>query len=79
MSLDQVMAAPDGGKRWMIQLWQGMTEGTLWAIPRSETIFQRQGDKLVFIEGSLSEYMACREWFATIGVEVTAGPAKGRT
>jgi len=60
-------------KRWCIQLWESLTEGKLWAIPRSETVFQRQGDRLVFIEGTDREYDVVKAHFAEIGVEVVVG------
>jgi hypothetical protein len=60
-------------KRWCIVMWESLTDGKLWAIPRSETVFQRQGDRLVFIEGTDREYDVVKAHFAEIGVEVVPG------
>jgi hypothetical protein len=68
------MQLPNAGHaRWSILMWESLTEGKLWVIPRSETVFQRQGDRLVFIEGTDQEFDAVKAHFAPIGVEVVVG------
>lgn len=62
-----------GFTRWCILMWESLTEGKLWVIPRSQTVFQRQGDRLVFIEGTDEEFDAVKAHFAPIGVEVVVG------
>ena len=61
---------PDGEIRWMLSLWESLRPDKLWVIPRSETVFQRQGDQLVFLEGDETEFAVNRQHFALIGVEV---------
>ena len=63
----------EGFTRWTIMMWESLTEGKLWVIPRSETVFQRQGDRLVFIEGTDDEFDTVKAHFAPIGVEVVVG------
>jgi len=59
--------------RWCIQMWESLHEGKLWVIPRSETVFQMQDGRLVFIEGTDEEFDQVKEHFAEIGVEVVVG------
>ena len=59
--------------RWCRWMWESLTEGMVWIIPRSETVFQRQGDRLVFIEGTDDEFDAVKAHFEPIGVEVVVG------
>lgn len=59
--------------RWCRGMWETLNEGMVWIIPRSETVFQRQGDRLVFIEGTDAEFDAVKTHFEPIGVEVVVG------
>lgn len=60
----------DGEIRWMISLFESLYPDKLWVVPRSDSVFQRRGDQLVFIEGSHDEYLACRHNFGKVGIEV---------
>jgi hypothetical protein len=57
-------------RRWTLQLWTGLRDGQVWAIPRSATVFQRRGDQLVFLRGDEEEFRVVRSHFQNIGVEV---------
>ena len=60
----------DDHRRWTIQMWTGLRDGQYWAIPRSQTVFQKQGSVLVFIEGDEHEFELVRGYFENIGVPV---------
>jgi hypothetical protein len=60
----------DDYRRWTIQMWTGLREGQVWAIPRSQSAFQKRGEQLVFLWGSESEFQVVRSHFENIGVEV---------
>jgi len=62
--------AMDSGIRWSIQLWESLFPNKTWVIPRSGTVFRRDNDRLVFIEGSEQEYEQVKPYFEAIGVEV---------
>jgi hypothetical protein len=69
----------DGHRRWMVNHFHvTLFPDKTWVIPRSDTVFQRQGDKLVFIEGDLNELDLCRRQFASVGIEVVYGTTKGQ-
>jgi hypothetical protein len=63
-------AIPDMEIRWMLNLFESLRPNKVWVVPRSNSVFQRQGDRLVFIEGTHDEYLACRFNFGKVGIEV---------
>ena len=54
----------------MISLFESLYPDKVWVIPRSNTMFQRRGDRLVFIEGDPHEFEMNRQHFALVGIEV---------
>ena len=66
----EAVVLADGEIRWMISLFESLYPDKVWVVPRSNSVFQRRGDQLVFIEGSHDEYLACRHNFGKVGIEV---------
>ena len=66
-------APPDGEARWMIQLFESLHPDKTWIIPRSNSVLQRDGNDLLFLDGTHDEYMACKYNFAKVGITVRWG------
>jgi len=56
--------------RWMISLFESLYPDKVWVVPRSQSVFQRRGERLVFIEGKHSEYLVCKHNFGKVGIAV---------
>ncbi len=64
------METPDGERRWMVGLFESLYPDKVWVVPRSNTTFQRRGERLYFIDGSETEYLLCKERFGKVGIAV---------
>lgn len=60
----------DGHRRWMVSLFASLYPDKTWVVPRSNTVFRREGERLVFVEGSYTEYLVCKENFGKVGIAV---------